>query len=101
MPGLNNSEPNNMKAPELCTVANYTTTAGTPSVWGWADANCLGRYASICKILRKQLAFHMHLAAGHRLGGRQTLHLGMHAVPACLAAGSLPLPLSTYKSAPG
>jgi hypothetical protein len=53
IPGLNNSEPNNMKAPELCAVANYTTAAGVPSVWGWADTSCLGRYASICKILRE------------------------------------------------
>ncbi len=33
-------------------MANWTTRAGLPAAWGWADANCLGRYPGICKILR-------------------------------------------------
>jgi hypothetical protein len=99
MPGLNNSEPNNMKAPELCTVANYTTTAGTPSVWGWADASCLGRYASICKILRRQLCF------SRAPGGRPLPGTGAECAlamqlpcPACLTAGGLDQPLSACES---
>lgn len=50
--GVSNNEPNNYKAPELCVLANFTTRSGAPEAWGWADGSCLGRYASICKILR-------------------------------------------------
>ena len=52
---VNNSEPNNMRAPENCALANYTeafnNSAG--SAWGWADARCSFNYTFICKVIRE------------------------------------------------
>ena len=46
-------EPNNRLGGESCAVANMSQSYA--NAWGWADAKCGDRYASICIIRRKSL----------------------------------------------
>jgi hypothetical protein len=45
-------EPNNLRPPELCAVANYTEEYD--GAWGWADTRCSTNFTFICKIIREQ-----------------------------------------------
>lgn len=42
-------EPNNMRPPELCVVANYSQVQR--DAWGWSDTSCGGRYPYMCKVV--------------------------------------------------
>ncbi len=50
------AEPNNQVPPEVCAVGNHTQGSGKPFTWAWADANCVNKYVSICRINRGWLA---------------------------------------------
>ena len=50
--GSSSPEPNNLKSPELCAVANWTEAYG--GAWGWADTRCSTNYTFICKIIRER-----------------------------------------------
>jgi hypothetical protein len=50
--GLNNSEPNNLRPPENCAAANWTSAYDNS--WGWADTRCTFNFTYICKVIRKQ-----------------------------------------------
>ena len=52
--GSTEQEPNNFppRAPELCSVGNYTQAYGneTALTFGWADQNCSASHIVICKV---------------------------------------------------
>ncbi len=47
-------EPNNNPIPQNCAVGNWTERYKSPSVFGWADTFCGGRFPAICKIRRER-----------------------------------------------
>jgi hypothetical protein len=45
-----NTEPNNARGNEMCSVGNWTMRNGTVETWGWQDAQCQQRLPAICKL---------------------------------------------------